>query len=133
MANAHIKEGTAKSYRVIWNNIIRYTGDKLLAEHVTHGTILGLDKYLRDRKLKPTTVRTNLVFLMVLLNYAKRCGYVQFRVDPFAGYELPKMEVRQSWLSVDEVKKIRDLECTKPNIAKAGNCSCSPTISAAST
>ena len=55
---------------------------------------------------------------MVLLNYAKRCGYVQFRVDPFAGYELPKMEVRQSWLSVDEVKRVRDLETTKPNIAK---------------
>ncbi len=118
MANAHIKEGTAKSYRVIWNNIVRYTGDRLLAENVTHGTVLGLDKHLRDRKLKPTTVRTNLVFLMVLLNYAKRCGYVQFRVDPFAGYELPKMEVRQSWLSVDEVRKIRDLDCSKSNIAK---------------
>ncbi len=55
---------------------------------------------------------------MVLLNYAKRCGYVQFRVDPFAGYELPKMEVRQSWLSVDEVRKIRDIQCSKPNIIK---------------
>ena len=115
MANAHIKDGTAQSYRSIWNNIIRYTGDKLLAEHITHGTILGLDKRLRDRKLKPTTVRTNLVFMMVLLNYAKRCGYVQFRVDPF---KLPSMDVRQSWLSVDEVRKIRDLECSKPNIIK---------------
>ena len=118
MANAHIKDGTVQSYRSIWNNIIRYTGDKLLAEHITHGTILGLDKRLRDRKLKTTTVRTNLVFLMVLLNYAKRCGYVQFRVDPFAGYKLPSMDVRQSWLSVDEVRKIRDLECSKPNIIK---------------
>lgn len=117
MANAHIKEGTAKSYRVKWNNISRYTGDKLLAEHVTHGTILGLEKHLRGR-MKPTTVRTNLVFLMVLLNYAKRCGYVQFRVDPFAGYELPKSEVRQSWLSVDEVRRIRDIESVKPNIMK---------------
>ncbi len=118
MANAHIKPGTAKCYQIIWNNIVRYVGDKILAEHITHGTILGLDKFLRDRKLKPTTVRTNLVFLMVLLNYAKRCGYVQFRVDPFFGYDLPKMEVRQSWLSVDEVKKIRDLESSKPNIIK---------------
>lgn len=36
----------------------------------------------------------------------------------FAGYELPKMEVRQSWLSVDEVRKIRDIESVKPNIMK---------------
>lgn len=118
MANAHIKPGTVKCYKVIWNNIVSYIGDKVLAEHITHGTILGLDKHLRDRKLKPTTVRTNLVFLMVLLNYAKRCGYVQYRVDPFFGYDLPKMEVRQSWLSVDEVKKIRDLDSTKPNLIK---------------
>lgn len=118
MAHAHIKSGTIKCYQGLWNNIVRYVGDKVLAEHITHGTILGLDKHLRDRKLKATTVRTNLVFLMVLLNYAKRCGYVQFRVDPFFGYELPKMEVRQSWLSVDEVKKIRDLESSKPNINK---------------
>lgn len=118
MAHAHIKSGTIKCYQGLWNNIVRYVGDKVLAEHITHGTILGLDKHLRDRKLKATTVRTNLVFLMVLLNYAKRCGYVQFRVDPFFGYDLPKMEVRQSWLSVDEVKKIRDLESSKPNINK---------------
>ena len=61
-----------------------------------------------EKKLKPSTIRNRLVFLMVLLNYAKRCGYVQYRVDPFFGYELPKAEVRQSWLSVDEVRAIRD-------------------------
>ena len=67
---------------------------------------------------KAGAVRNYLVFLMVLLNYAKRCGYVQFRVDPFFGYELPKMEVRQSWISVDEVRTIRDLKTTKPNLQK---------------
>ena len=118
MNNAHIKPGTAKGYQCIWHNIVRYTGDKILAEHITHGTILGLDKFLRDRNMKPTSVRTNLVFLMVLLNYAKRCGYVQFRVDPFFGYELPKMEVRQSWLTVEEIKHIRDFKTNKSNLAK---------------
>ncbi len=118
MANAHIKPGTYKGYGIIWRTISGHLSEKLLVEHITHGTILGLDKYLRDRGLKPTTVRNYLVFLMVLLNYAKRCGYVQFRVDPFAGYELPKMEVRQSWLSVEEVKKIRDIQSDKPNIIK---------------
>ena len=118
MANSHIKESTAKSYQVLWNNIARYTGEKLLAEHITHGTILGFEKFLRDRKQKSTTVRTNIVFLMVLLNYAKRCGYIQFRVDPFAGYELPKKEVRQAWISVDDIRKIRDLDIKKANVKK---------------
>ena len=118
MMNAHIKPLTRKGYIIIWNTLSSYMNEKMLAENITHGTILGLDKSLRDRGLKPTTVRNYLVFLMVLLNYAKRCGYVQFRVDPFAGYELPKMEVRQSWLTVEEVKRIRDIKSTKSNIQK---------------
>lgn len=118
MANAHIKPGTRNGYVNIWRVITGHLSEKMLAENITHGTILGLDKYLRDRGLKSTTVRNYLVFLMVLLNYAKRCGYVQFRIDPFAGYELPKMEVRQSWLSVQEVKAIRDFKTNKPNLRK---------------
>lgn len=118
MENAHIKPGTYIGYVNIWKVLNGHLNGKMLVENVTHGTILGLDKYLRGRGLKPTTVRNYLVFLMVLLNYAKRCGYVQYRVDPFAGYELPKMEVRQSWLSVDEVRKIRDADNLRPNIAK---------------
>lgn len=118
IANAHIKPATYRGYVYMWRKLVPYFSDKVLAENITHGTILGLDKYLRDRKLKLTTVRNYLVFVMVLLNYAKRCGYVQFRIDPFAGYELPKMEVRQSWLSVDEVKAIRDVELKHPATRK---------------
>lgn len=118
MANAHIKPGTYKGYMIIWNTITGYLNEKMLAENVTHGTILGLDKYLRDRGLKLTTARNYLVFLMVLLNYAKRCGYVQFRIDPFASYELPKMEVRQSWLTVDEVRAIRDFQTDNKALIK---------------
>lgn len=117
MANTHCKETTLSTYKVMWHNISQYLGEKTLVEHITHGSILGLDKHLRS-KMKPTSVRTNLVFFMVLINYAKRCGYVQFRVDPFYGYELPKMEPRQSWISVEEVKRIRDIETTKANIKK---------------
>ena len=118
MANAHIKPGTAGGYMCIWRAMGGYLGERMLAEHITHGTVLGLEKRLRDRGLSASTTRNYLVFLMVLLNYAKRCGYVQFRVDPFAGYELPKKEVRQAWLSVEEIKRIRDIESNKPNIRK---------------
>lgn len=113
IANAHIAPGTLLGYKNIWRTVSQYINDKMLAENITHGTILGLEKFLRDRGLRSTTVRNYLVFVMVLLNYAKRCGYVQFRIDPFAGYELPKMEVRQSWLTVEEVKKIRDFPLTR--------------------
>lgn len=118
MANAHIKQSTYRSYVITWNTISSYLDGKTLIEHITHGTILGLDKYLRDKGLKLSTVRNYLVFLMVLLNYAKRCGYVQYRVDPFAGYELPSMGVRDSWLTVEEVRQIRDFKTQKANLQK---------------
>lgn len=108
---ARLKPGTKSFYATSINCIEECLGDKLLVENINHSTILALDKFMReDKKLKPSTIRNRLVFLMVLLNYAKRCGYVQYRVDPFFGYELPKAEVRQSWLSVDEVRAIRDYE-----------------------
>lgn len=106
---ARLKPGTKSFYASSINCIEECVGDKLLVENINHSTILALDKFMREeKKLKPSTIRNRLVFLMVLLNYAKRCGYVQYRVDPFFGYELPKAEVRQSWLSVDEVRAIRD-------------------------
>lgn len=106
---ARLKPGTRAYYSSSINCIVECVGERLLVENINHSTILALDKFMREeKKLKPSTIRNRLVFLMVLLNYAKRCGYVQYRVDPFFGYELPKAEVRQSWLSVDEIRAIRD-------------------------
>ena len=118
MEKASIKPGTAMVYRNIWKTLSKHLGEKLLAEHVNHGTILGLAKYLHNRGIKMTTARNYLVFFMVLINYAKRCGYVQFRVDPFVGYKLPEVEIRQSWISVDEIRTIRDFQTIKPKLQK---------------
>lgn len=117
MENSTIQKGTRTCYKSLWNNIVRYLGEKYLAECITHATILGLDKYLRERR-NSTTVRSHIVFVMVLLKYAQRCGYLQFRVDPFLGYKLPQPNVRQAWLRVDEVKRIRDIQSEKRNVRK---------------
>ena len=117
ISNSTIQKGTIKFYKTLWNNIVRYLGEKFLAENITHGTILGLEKHLSERR-KSTTVRSHIVFVMVLLKYAQRCGYLQFRVDPFFGYKLPQVNIRQSWLSVDEIKRIRDIQPEKKCIKK---------------
>lgn len=106
---ARIKPGSRKNYDSSIKCIGEFLGDKLLVENLKHSNILALDKFLReDRKLKPSTIRNHIVLLMSLINYAKRCGYVQFRVDPFFGYNLPKAEIRQSWLTVEQIRSIRD-------------------------
>ena len=118
MDKACIKPSTAKLYKMLWNNIKNHLGEQTLIEHINHATILGLDQNLRKRGIAQPTIRNYMVFLRSLLNYARHCGYVQYRIDPYFGYQIPEMGVRQSWLSVEEIKKIRDLKIQKRNVRR---------------
>lgn len=114
-----LKPNTILNYNTKYNSLMEFTGENMLIENVNHATVIGYDKFLREkRKLSQCTIRDRLVFLMVLLNYARRCQYAVFKVDPFKGYELPEMTVRQVWLSVDEIKSIRDYQTTRQNLIK---------------
>lgn len=118
METSAAKPSTLKNYRSIWNIITQSVNPNLLIENMTHNTVLKLDKYLRDKKLTPTSIKNYMVFFRILINHAKKYGYVQFRVDPFVGYKMPDAEIRQAWLSVEEIKRIRDLSGVKKNISK---------------
>ena len=114
---SRIKPSSAKLYAMVWRQISGHIKPTSLVKNVNHITVIGLDKYFRDRKLAPTTLRFYMSFFASLINYAKKCGYVQFRVDPFFGYKPPEPEVRQCWLEVDEIKRISDLNITDSNTA----------------
>ncbi len=118
MDRANVKPRTKENYQYFWRIISRYIGGRLLVEHLTHSTVLAFDKQLRLMRLKAGTIRCIVGFLMTVVNFAQHCGYVQFRVDPFWGYVMPHQEVCQSWLSVGEIRKIRDAEITKKNVRK---------------
>lgn len=114
--NANIKPSSVRNYRYVWVNVEGFFGKKYLAESVTYSSILGFDNYLRRKGLKPSSVRNSVVMLKTVLRYAMKCGYVHYRVDPFWGYNVPQTEVRQSWLTVEQIKQIRDLEITSPGV-----------------
>lgn len=114
-----LKPGTARNYITSYNSLIEFTGENMLIENVNHATVIGYDKFLREnRKLAQCTIRNRLIFLMVLLNYARRCNYAVFKVDPFVGFELPEITVRQVWLSVEDIKRIRDYQPKRCNLIK---------------
>lgn len=112
------KPGTRGVYSTSWATITRHLNPDILIEHINHATIAGLDKFLHEEGYKPTTIRNHFVFLKQLLNYAKRYGYVQYRIDPFVGHKLPFVQPRQSWITVDDVRRLRDLQSNKKNIRK---------------
>lgn len=116
MSNANIKPSTARQYNVNWRTLTGHLSADLLVENISHATILGVDRYLRQRKLCHGTIKAYMSFLLILLSYAKKCGYVRFAINPFSAYKFPAKSLRQSWLSVDEVRFIRDFKCPTINL-----------------
>ena len=54
--------------------------------------------------------------LSTLINFAKKCGYVVYKAEPFASYKFPQPEIREVWLTTEEIKAIRDIELKKKNV-----------------
>lgn len=113
-----IKKSTEHFYNAQYMSLVSFTGENMLIEKVSHATVIGYDKFLRSKNYSPCTIRNKMVFLMLLVGYAKRCQYADYRIDPFMGYELPEQTVRQAWLSVDEVRMIRDFQTSKKSLQK---------------
>ena len=111
MEVANIADGTRKGYNAHYRCITAFIDENMLFERISHLTLAGFNKFMLERGYTANTRRDKLVFIMVLLNFAERCRYAVPAYNPFIGYDLPAQEVRQSWLSVDEVKRIRDVEC----------------------
>lgn len=110
--NLNVKEGTKRQNSYIWNVLSSLINPNMLMDNITLGTILSLDKKLTSRGLCPTTIRNYMAFFSQLVNYAIRCGYVSYRVNPKHGYKPPMPNVRESWLTVQQIRAIRDAELT---------------------
>ncbi|MDE7465026.1 MAG: site-specific integrase [Muribaculaceae bacterium] len=116
--NARMKQSTKFNYKIIWNTISKNLNTMQPVKNITYHTLLNLDKFLRDRNLSIATIGLYLGCLRAVINYAIKAGYVKFNVNPFTYYSFPGLVVRQCWLTVEEVKKIRDLDTRKRNIQK---------------
>lgn len=115
---ANLKSSTIVLYKLSFKSIENYTGSDMLIEQISHRTILGYDKFLRESKVGSETIRLRMRILSTLIKYAQRCQYANYTVNPFAGYSTPERTIRQSWISVEEVKAIRDLQTHKKGLIK---------------
>lgn len=83
---------------------------RTFVEHINHLSVAAFDKHLRARGIADATVKVYMCFLRLMINYAVKHGYVKYDVNPLANYKMPPITIRQSWLSVDEIRAIRDVE-----------------------
>lgn len=118
MEISQARESSKKAYRVQFSIITTALDPTMFVESISRLTVLKLDKTL-SKKYSPSTINNVMTFLKTLLNHAQNSGYVTFKVNPFLGYKNPKGRIRKSWLTVEQVKTIRDYVTPKRNYAFA--------------
>ncbi|MDE6824942.1 MAG: phage integrase SAM-like domain-containing protein [Duncaniella sp.] len=101
-------------------SISSFFGGDMDIRKIRYGKIMELEKYLRTLGNRATTIRTKMAMLSKLIVYARRCRYVPFDFRPFDGYVYPDVEVRDSWITVEQIKLLRDipLKGTMQNVTR---------------
>lgn len=115
---ANLKPKSVLTYKYDFKSLEAFFGTELPITYISHSSIIKYDAWLRKKKLSNGTIRNKMTLLMTLISYSKRCLYAEFRIDPFDGYTLPEQEVRNSWLTIDEIKTIKYVPIKKKNISK---------------
>lgn len=94
-----------------WRAICQIVNKNMLAQHLTPGTARLLLNELGKKDLSPSTVNLYYNLFKRVVSFGVRAGIVHFERDIFLGIRLPKLEIRDCWLTVDEIKLIRDYDC----------------------
>lgn len=106
---------TYKLYKLAANHFLQFTGPNSLMEHITPVRINNYLNSLKREKLSGTTINIYTTLLKVMINYAIKMRYVEYKVDPFVTAKIPSSRKRDTYITVEQLKKIRDMEPRKYN------------------
>lgn len=103
------KDSTKERYSTAFRSITSVIPETTLVSHITP---LMVRRFMKKRgeELKPCTLQGHLTLLSQILRYCQRNGYTEFRISPTDGCRQGIVAVRQSWLTPDQVRAIRDME-----------------------
>lgn len=92
--------------------IKQFFGENYNLQNLSLLEIMKYDMSLRRVGNKPATIASKVSLLSKLYTYARRIGYVKSELSPFTGYRPPEVSARESWLSRDEIIRLRDVVLT---------------------
>ena len=114
---ADISKGSLYYYDSVKRSAVNFFGKGKLLRVITNADLLLYEKYLLNKGLSNMTVRGRIISLGTVYRFGKRNGYVRpDALDPFNGIKLPPTVVHNDWLSVEEVRKIRDYVPNAPYV-----------------
>ena len=108
-----IKQSSANTRRSAFKTIFKILPGSTKVKSITSKTAQKLDAALK-KSLEPSTRKSYLNYFHTLLNFAIKNGYVKFETHPMLAITKPESMPRESWLSVEEIRKIRDVELNRP-------------------
>lgn len=110
--NSSLKGSTKTNLSWCWKTILNAVGGDLYIDTFTRFTILEAQKKLKKQNLAPSTQRGYLNILKTITNHAIKNEYVSFKKDPWLNIKKPKTQIRDCWLTLEGLKKIRDMKLT---------------------
>lgn len=111
------REKTHKLYKLAAKHFIRFTGPGALMEQITPIRINNYLTHLRKSKLSPTSIKIYITLLKVIINYAIKMRYVEYKVDPFVTASIPSAKKRDTYITVEQLKIIRDMVPNQYNVS----------------
>lgn len=85
-------------------------GENVALSSINTSAIKMWEKWLVRMGYSPTTINIRMSHLKALLNAAVTEGIVEYKIFPFRGYKMPAKNVREIWISKEELKKLREAE-----------------------
>lgn len=113
------REKSYKLYMIASDRFIKYMKGDFPLMQLTPLHIQEFAKVLHEENLSDTTIRIYLTLIKVILNYARKMNYVTYSIHPFILFKMPASNVRELDLSIDELKRIRDVHLLKPSLSIA--------------
>ena len=113
------REKSYKLYMIASDRFIKYMKGDFPLIQLTPLHIQEFAKVLREENLSDTTIRIYLTLIKVILNYAGKMNYVTYSIHPFILFKMPASNVRELDLSIDELKRIRDVHLLKSSLSIA--------------
>ncbi|MBD5183389.1 MAG: site-specific integrase [Bacteroidales bacterium] len=101
------------AYDIAWKRVIKVIDKDMAAEKLRYSDIILLEKYLYNKKMANASIILTFATLKMVINFGIKNGLISYKINPFVNYTAPKAQPREAWLSVEEIRKIRDAHLTR--------------------
>lgn len=114
-----LSEGSILMYNKGIKSLQKFIGKDILVTNIDYHTIIKLESKLRDSGLRSDTIRMRLSTIRAIMRFALQCHFITHDTYPFYSYKMPDKSIRDIWLTIDEIKAIRDAEFHRENLVRA--------------